>query len=160
MTTGRPPKPTALKVLHGDRKDRINQSEPQGRPAGSLEPPKGLARRGKALWRRLAGDMATKGVVTDWDLELLQQYCEAVHQAEDAADDLHRNGTAVTTLVRETAKGDSIYELRKNPNYQVWRDAVALMVTLGGQLGLTPAARSKITTKTTDANKAAGRLLS
>lgn len=144
MPAGRPPKPTALKVLHGDRKDRINLDEPKPRAADSLEPPRKLSRRGKALWRRLAQDMSRKGVVTDWDLETLQAYCQAFDFAEQAAEDVNANGMRVTTPVKELADGTVVYDLKKNPAFTAWREATMTMVSLAAQLGLTPAARTKL----------------
>lgn len=156
---GRPPKPTALKVVHGDRKDRINRAEPVPSRARTLEPPD-LSERGRELWTRLAPDLAAKKVFTDWDRETLANYCTAQYRAEEANADLERNGTTCTTPVKELRDGTVVYELRKNPAYQVWRESVALTIQLGAQLGLTPAARTKITTKESDAKEGGADLLS
>lgn len=49
---GPAPKPTALRVLHGDRKDRINDAEPQ--PAeGEVTAPEELSDDARAIWDQL-----------------------------------------------------------------------------------------------------------
>lgn len=155
---GRPPKPTALKMVHGDDKYRINQNEPVPSRAKTLEPPP-LSPRATELWTRLAPDLAAKKVLTDWDRETLANYCSAQWRAEEANADLERNGTTCTTLVKTLRDGTEVYELRKNPAFLVWKDSVALTIQLGAQLGLTPAARTKITTKGSDAKKEGADLL-
>lgn len=144
---GRPPKPTALKVLHGDAKERINHREPKPRVSADVtEPPRALTGRGLEVWGELAPSMAATQVLTDWDRDLLAAFCEAVHFRAEAAAALEGGGVMNGRV--------------KNPAMQVWRDATSAMVQLGAQLGLSPAARTKISTGEATSAKKADRLLS
>ncbi|MFD7319546.1 hypothetical protein ACFV9D_00420 [Streptomyces sp. NPDC059875] len=61
MITGRrgpAPKPTALRVLHGDRKDRINTGEPQP-DEGEITPPVWLSNGALEVWRILADELTS-----------------------------------------------------------------------------------------------------
>lgn len=147
MPAGRPPQPTAIKKLKGVQKDRINEHEPQPDQALDLSAPKGLPIDSRQLWDRLAPDMARKRVLTSWDLEALEHYCRLNHQAAVAWADLEKNGNVIVKPVKELRDGTVIYSTMKNPNWQVYRDAVATAHTLGTSLGLNPAARSKISTQ-------------
>jgi P27 family predicted phage terminase small subunit len=161
VPAGRPPKPTELKILQGDRSDRINTAEPKPSAVATLEPPVELAPRARPLWDRLAPDMARKRVLTDWDRETLANYCRAQAMADEAAMDVDKNGGWVTEVQKELPDGTIVYKTSRNPAYTVWREQVALTVTLGSHLGLTPAARTKITTREDKPKeKGAERLLS
>jgi P27 family predicted phage terminase small subunit len=140
---GIPPAPTALKVLHGVKPSRINQAEPKP-DAGEVQPPRQLDPRAQAIWDRLAPDMIRKGVLTPWDVDSFATFCSMVVVNQDAVADVEKNGTSITTLVRETFDGTCIYELRKNPAWQVARESATLIVTLGGRFGLNPSDRSQL----------------
>ena len=67
---GRKPKPTALKVLEGDRgKGRrpINEHEPIP-PGGGVKCPSWLLPEAKKEWKRLAASLEAMGVLTMADL--------------------------------------------------------------------------------------------
>ena len=77
MITGRPPKPTVLKVLAGNPgKRRMNAQEPN---AGDIdtEAPAGLSDAAKGHWERLAPMLAKSGVLKQSDRDLLFCYCES-----------------------------------------------------------------------------------
>lgn len=73
---GRKPKPTALKILDGTRKDRINDDEPVV-PVGSLEPPDWLLKTARDHWLELAPVLARAGLLTDADRHSLALLCES-----------------------------------------------------------------------------------
>lgn len=140
---GIPPAPTALKVLHGTKPSRVNQNEPV---PGTVEvvPPRPLDSRAQSIWDRLAPDLIKKGVLTAWDVDSFATFCTMVVINQDATRDVELNGTSCTTLVRETPDGTCIYDLRKNPAWQVARESATLIVTLGGRFGLNPSDRSQL----------------
>lgn len=126
MPGGRPPKPTHLKVLAGDRKDRINTAEPVP-SAGEVVPPWPLTNDGQAVWDRLAPDRIAKGVLTAWDADAFGFFCEAVAIARfkiGAAHDKPEPGAA-------SGVGE-------------FRTAVSVVSSLGGRFGWTPSDRQKI----------------
>jgi P27 family predicted phage terminase small subunit len=132
---GRPSKPTALKILEGDRPSRINTSEPA--PAEvEIRVPSWLSPKAKRVWRALAPDLKHRGVLTFWDAELFAQWCHAAVRAREAAAHIAREGEVVTT-----ARG----EVKKSPRFQVWRDSTDVMLRIGARFGLSPSDRSQLT---------------
>lgn len=123
----RPSKPTNLKVLHGDRADRIPNAEPQPGSA-AVEPPARFAWvDAEELWCRLAPDLVAKGVLTAWDVDLFFEFCHAVALVRS-----HRpTKSSVAVPGAASPMGD-------------YKTAVAIMTTLGSRFGLTPADRAKI----------------
>lgn len=132
---GPAPKPTALRVLHGDREDRINRAEPlPGESA--IVPPRELDQTAREVWVRLAPDLIAKGVLTSWDVDQFQVFCEAVSTYAEARRELTENG-----LTARGAGGGVI----KSPYWQIMRDASQMMTTVGGRFGLTPSDRAALT---------------
>jgi P27 family predicted phage terminase small subunit len=140
---GVPPAPTALKILHGVKPSRVNHGEPKP-DSGEVVPPRVLDSRAQEIWDRLAPDMIRKGVLTTWDVDSFATFCSMVVVNQDAVRDVEENGTSCTTVVREMGDGTIIYELRKNPAWQVARESATLIVTLGGRFGLNPSDRSQL----------------
>jgi P27 family predicted phage terminase small subunit len=134
--TGRPPKPTALKILAGDRKDRIPRSEPRPDPGKVVAPP--LTRRARIVWNRLAPNLIATKVLTRTDVDLFAGFCEAVVMARTASADISRRGILV--------KGAE-QQLVKNPAVQIHRDAMTTLTSIGPQFGIGAANRSKIATE-------------
>jgi P27 family predicted phage terminase small subunit len=156
---GRPAKPTSLKVLHGDRKDRINTSEPQPTES-TVTPPAWLAladaeteqahESALDVWRRMAPDLIKRGVLTAWDVEAFAVYCDAVVKFRQASLEVTRGGMTI-----EGARGSV-----KNPAVTAAKDYADLMQRYGARFGLTPSDRASLSVKgDEDAGKGAERLL-
>ncbi|NLD95616.1 MAG: phage terminase small subunit P27 family, partial [Synergistaceae bacterium] len=78
-TRGRKPKPTALKLLEGDRgKGRrpLNKNEPIP-PEGAIKCPSWLLPEAKKEWKRLAPALEAMRVLTVADLKAFEGYCQA-----------------------------------------------------------------------------------
>ena len=155
----RPPAPTKLKVVRGDRSSRVNKREPK--PSESeIVRPKWLSPDAREVWDRLAPDLTRKGVLTPWDVDAFADFCALVVVNREAMSDVERNGASCTTVVRELSDGTLLYDLRKNPAWGVARESSALIATLGGRFGLNPSDRSRLTMKGDDDDgRDAGRLL-
>ncbi len=122
---GQPAKPTALKILHGDRSDRINDAEPV--PLGLPVAPDTMSVAGRAAWDRLAPDRIAQGVLTAWDVEAFAAFCE------------------VTAVLATAHRGMSAKPVPGAPApIGKFRDLVQLAVTLGGRFGWTPSDRAKL----------------
>lgn len=83
MMTGRPSKPTALKLLAGNPGKRpLNDREPDP-GALDLTPPPELSAEAVPQWNRIAPMLARCGVLKQSDRELLTLFCEgyAAHLA-------------------------------------------------------------------------------
>lgn len=130
---GPQPKPTALRVLHGDRPDRINDDEPM--PAeGEVTAPEDLSDDARAVWDRLAPDLIRVGVLTPWDVDAFRITCEALARYQQATRLV--NGSA---LLVQGPNG-----FVKNPALVVQREAETTFAQYGARFGLTPSDRSQL----------------
>jgi P27 family predicted phage terminase small subunit len=135
---GRPAKPTALRVLHGDQASRIPRGEPVP-DTGPVQPPASLDAQALAVWQQLAPDLERKGVLTPWDAPLFGVFCQSVAYAHQA--EVMVNQTAI--LLRGRNHKDAAV---KNPAMQVFRDMADLALRSGGRFGLTPSDRAGLAT--------------
>lgn len=142
------PKPTALRVLQGDRADRINTSEPI--PAETEIPKPPLSDEAAALWDILADDLKRKGVLTLWDAQAFATYCDAAATHWLAADKLAEQGH-----VTKGERGPV-----SNPWHRVWKDTADVMQRYGARFGLTPSDRSQLSMKENTPDGTKERLLS
>ena len=126
-------RPTALKVVAGERRDRINTAEPVV-PPGEVIAPDWLSDDARREWDRLAPTLIRMGVLTSIDRDALAVYCEAVAHYEQAVTLVDKSAV----LIRGT-RG-----LVKNPAMQVARDQAAIIRAYARELGLTPSARSEM----------------
>ena len=93
---GRKPKPTALKVLEGDRgkgRRSLNEHEPVP-PRGGVKCPSWLLPEAKKEWKRLAASLEAMGVLTMADLTAFAGYCQAYARWREAEDFITQHGAA------------------------------------------------------------------
>ena len=135
--TGRPAKPTALRLLHGDKKNRIPKGEPAP-AAGDVLPPKALDAEAVEVWNQLAPDLIRQGVLTAWDAHLFGIFCQSVVYAHRAESMINQ-----TSIMLRGRRGD---EPVKNPAIQVFRDMSDLALRSGCRFGLTPSDRAQLAT--------------
>lgn len=131
---GPAPKPTALRLLHGDRKDRINRNEPRPRVADP-EPPEGVAEDVLEHWHFYVDELRAMQTLAHCDRDSLLCLCEAVAR--------HRRASALLAgsdvLIKGLHGG-----LVRNPAVAVQRDAALEIRAFAQEFGLTPSARSGI----------------
>src|SRR5690242_4377367 len=133
--TGRPRKPTVLKLLAGNPgKRKINRREPKI-AGGTLTPPTWLGNAAKQEWRRLA-KVLPKGLITQGDRQVFAQYCQCVARLQAAEKALDESGTVFIT-------GEAQYPM-PHPNVKIVKDLNQTLRGLMADLGLTPSSRSKI----------------
>lgn len=130
---GAAPRPTALKLLHGDKPSRINLDEPEPRQL-SPEPPAWLTGAAAEEWARVAPDLAAMGTARRVDSAALAAYCEAVARLQTAVAVIARTGL----LLRDGG------QLRKNPAVAQARDASYEVRMWAREFGFTPSARAGI----------------
>lgn len=131
---GPAPKPTNLRILHGDRPDRINRAEPTPRP-GIPQCPAWLDDDAKRVWRFTIDELKAMGLVTRADRDALAAYCTFVVQFERATRLVNTAGALIK------GRRDSVVT---NPAARVQRDAASMMAKYAAEFGLTPRARSEI----------------
>jgi P27 family predicted phage terminase small subunit len=128
---GPAPKPTRLRLLHGDEERYINRDEPT--PAVGLpEPPDELDDTGRAIWDYMVGELDVMGLATRADRHQLHAYVEAVQLHAMATVMVHRAGPLIK---------DRDDYVRTNPAVRIQRDAARTMLAFAREFGLTPAAR-------------------
>lgn len=162
MTVGKrgpAPAPTSLKVVRGTRESRINRDEPQPSSSDVVAPAwltvaDGETEQGHEsaldVWRRMAPDLTSRGVLTAWDVEAFAVYCDAVVHFRQASLEVTRTGMTI-----EGARGSV-----KNPAVTAAKDYADLMQRYGARFGLTPSDRASLSVKgDEDAGKGAERLL-
>lgn len=132
--TGPAGKPTAIRILHGDRPSRINTAEPQPRGI-SAEAPPWLSDQAAAEWVRVAPDLIEMGICKAADAAGFACYCEAVARLQLAIRLVSQAGLVVL---------DEDGQPRKNPAVAQARDASYEIRMWAREFGLTPSARAGI----------------
>lgn len=132
---GPAPKPTNLRVLHGDRKDRINVDEPKA-PEGYPECPDTVSDAVREVWDYTVAQLAAMNVASPADRDSLLCYCEAVV--------VHRQASAILARSNVLIKRKDSDTLMRNPALVVQRDAAQMISRFAAQFGLSPSARSEI----------------
>lgn len=141
MPAGRPPKPTALKVLSGTaRADRMTPAEmaPAGLSALPLPPPE-LGDVARAEWQTTTATLYGLRMLHAVDLPLLVAYCRAVESMVEADAKISKQGKV---LKAKNGRGATYYV--KNPWLGIYAEALATVLKLAGQFGFTPSARTRI----------------
>jgi P27 family predicted phage terminase small subunit len=134
MPTGRKPKPTALRLLDGDRESRINRNEPIPR---GLPPqcPEDAADDVRAVWDYTVRELDHMNLAFACDRDALRAYCEAVVSHRKACQIL-----AKSPILVRGAKGNMV----RNPALAAQHAAANTLRLLAVEFGLTPSARSRI----------------
>lgn len=140
---GPAPKPTNVRKLHGDRKDRIPTGEPQ--PAElEVRCPNWLSPAAKRIWKRYAPDLKRKGVLTAWDTEAFATWCDAAARRRHAAKMLDEQGEVIDAPVHNK-DGDIVgWQQKRNQWSYVWKDANDAIQRFGARFGLTPSDRAQL----------------
>jgi P27 family predicted phage terminase small subunit len=129
-------KPTALRLLEGDRSHRPrNTREPMPDP---IAPPKPetLSDGARVVWDEYAPDLERHGLLTALDGVVFETFCEAL-----AA---HRRSVAlIKPALLVKGRRDALVV---NPGWRVFRDSALLVYRLGAEFGLSPASRASLTT--------------
>lgn len=148
--TGPKPKPTTLRLLHGDQKHRINLSEPIP-PDGEVAMPGDLTPRAQRVWHELFPVLRGMGVLTVADIAALAAMCESLALFRSAA-----------TLVNEASvlvKGKD-GDLKRNPAIIPMMQSARTASLLMAEFGMTPSARSRLTDPSRVGHDERDRLLS
>lgn len=141
---GPPPKPTALKILHGEtRPSRLNNAEPQPGQT-SVVPPDDLSEEALVIWDELADDLIRTGVLKPWDARLYGDYCEAVVSSREAQQHLDEEGEVIDYPVFNRSGEEVSSRPVVNPWWKIRREAAEAMLKGAARFGLTPADRSRL----------------
>jgi P27 family predicted phage terminase small subunit len=136
MARGRPPKPTALKVIQGNAgKRRLNTKEPSPDALVVVpDPPEWFGEIAVEAWQQVAPWLIEAKILTATDLHNLEAFCMAYQRWREAQADITKNGIIVMGAKQEI----------KNPACTVANETMRQMATFGSALGLDPAARARL----------------
>lgn len=130
---GPAPKPTVLRLVHGDRPDRINREEPIA-PTLPVEAPEWISDEARAIWNRYAPSLIKRGVLTYWDIEAFVVLCNALVRYKDACQLVDASSVLIGAGGR----------LEPNPALKVLRDAEDVFLRYAARFGMTPSDRQQI----------------
>ena len=137
MKPGPAPAPTKLRMLRGNPSRRpLNKSEPRPKAkARTPSAPSDLGPDGQREWRRLAKELMGLGLLTTVDLTAFRAYCDVYETYTDAMRNIRQFGCII-----KTPKGF----LMTSPYVHLANKALAQMLQLMQEFGMTPAARSRV----------------
>jgi P27 family predicted phage terminase small subunit len=133
--TGRPPKPTKLKILAGNPGKRpLPKGEPQP-TQGAPSRPDWLLPEAKREWSRLAPELERLGLLTGVDRAAFASYCQCWAMYVDAVKDVEKSGTFKTL--------ESGYEMPR-ASVGIAVKMLEKLSALGAKFGLSPSDRARI----------------
>jgi P27 family predicted phage terminase small subunit len=150
VITGRPPKPTHLKIVGGNPgKSRINTDEPK--PIAMIpEPPPELSAEALEEWQKIAPQLLQAGILTVIDRAALATYCQAYGrwvQAERVLKAMAaRDERGFAGLIMTAGNGTTI----PNPMVLVANKAMGDVMRFAAEFGMTPSGRSRVTKISSD----------
>ncbi len=147
-TRGPAPKPTALRILHGDHPGRINTREPQ-LGIGPPKRPFWLRKESQRYFRELVRVLEPGRVLTPADGYALGLLADAFARYVEARD-------AVEAIKVSGRDGGKV----RDPALTAESHAAALVHRLMMQFGLTPASRTSLIAGAADDDTGAAALLS
>lgn len=135
--SGRPRKPSALKLIEGNRGHRAAPAgEPDPAYLNDLRPPTHLPAEAAAVWAELAPELRKAMLLTHLDKLALEWLCVAAAQ--------HRKATAETGDDRYIVRNAETGSLSPSPWLIVQSMAFKRAKVLADAFGMTPAARSRV----------------
>jgi len=130
----------ALKVIEGTfRKDRDARPDRPTPKRGVPQMPASLSAAAKREWKRLAALLDQMGVLTVVDQDVLMLTAEACARLKELSKAIAKHGTVYKT---ENVTGARVVKPR--PEVQQYESTARRLQSLLGELGLTPAARSRV----------------
>ncbi len=136
------PKSNVVQLKRGmARSDRVRRA-PRA-VASAPSPPSYLKGEALSEWRRITPELERMGILSHLDRAILTAYCSSWSKYVALGRRLDTEGEVVAGH-RGVA--------RKNPAWQIYRDASTLCITLAKELGLSPASRSRLNTPEREAD--------
>lgn len=132
---GPAPKPTALRVIEGNRGKRpVNKAEPKPSPIRPTRP-EWMLPEAKREWNRVVPELERMGLLTVVDRAALAAYCQAYARGVDAERLLRKKGMSFTT--------PNGYE-QQRPEVAIAMKEWQVVRAFASEFGFTPAARTRI----------------
>ena len=139
MGVGRPAKPTALKLIEGNKGKRpLNKKEPKALRKQPTKP-KHLTPFASEFWDRIVSLLEETGVLAGVDEVAIERVAEIYSDIRIAQQSIRREGA---TYAAVTGSGETM--IKGNPAVQQLRAADQQLKGYLTEFGLTPASRSRI----------------
>jgi P27 family predicted phage terminase small subunit len=133
-----------LKLLTGNPGRRpLNPAEPKP-DSGIPDMPDGLSEAAQAEWNHIAPILLKLGVLTVADGATLAAYCQSRADWLAAQAEIEQYGVTVEEPITNRAGEIVGHRRKKNPAVTVASDAKKLMRAFASDLGLSPAARTRV----------------
>jgi P27 family predicted phage terminase small subunit len=136
VVRGRKPMAPELKVMRGERRDRINERAPIP-DDGAPRPPRGMATEQRRAFRNIVAELVRMGVRCGPDVLVIEQLAGMVVWNHRAGAELERAGAWGAT-----ARGGT----STTGPWRVYRDSEREIHRLSAELGLSPTARNRVVT--------------
>lgn len=137
---GRPPKPTALKILQGNPgKRKLNPDEPKPSAPRKKRPPEHLHRYAKELWIQYVPELERLGLLSLLDTGLLEMGCSAYAEWRLAHEALEEHGR-----IQEIIREDGSTYRQQSPEVSMAKQAYEQYRGFCNEFGLSPASRTRI----------------
>lgn len=137
MRTGRPPKPTALKVIAGtDQPCRVRNDEPKP-PADRIKKPTGMSKKAVKYWNQIEPMLKECKVLTNIDHVALAMLCTAIAEMFEIQKQLDATGVMM--------KGRGGIPVM-SPLFRAARAKQADVHRMLVEFGMTPSSRTRIGT--------------
>ncbi len=120
----------SMRLVHGGGTKRATPRKPRAPRCPSF-----LGPVAKAEWRRLAGDLVSRGLLTNLDRAAFAIYCQAWEHVVQSQELVARHG-----LVSEAEDGSC----GPSPYFAVLSAATETLTRIAAEFGMTPASRSRI----------------
>ena len=144
---GRKRTPTKLRVLRGDRADRINKLEPQPPEAQADDVPAYLAGLAREKWEELFPLLNQVTVITESDRQALARLCELFRMWMDVREFLSVNGYTYPIL----SDSGSLRYIAQRPEVSIFKNLTQQLRQHESDFGLNPTSRAGL--KVTNAQK-------
>lgn len=141
---GRTPKPTALKLIEGNRGKRaMNKQEPDPTYLQDLSPPSWLDDSASQVWSEVAPKLRAARVLTEIDVQLLAMGCISIAQYRRA---VGRTGNDLVKAKLVENDDGEIEETSEqvNPWFIVQSMSFKQAMAVFREFGMSPAARTRI----------------
>lgn len=141
----RPPKPTALKLVQGNKGKRaLNKSEPDPEYLSDLSAPEYLSAAAAKVWNEVVPNLRSALLLTKVDVPMLSMGCAAIAQYRTAA--AMADGALIKSkMVQPEDGGDPVaVGEHVNPWLIVQSMSFKQAMAVFQQFGMSPAARTRI----------------
>lgn len=149
---GRKPLPTEVKKLQGTlRPERVHADQMKPSPFVHVPlPPDYLGEIAKKEWTIIVSNYAKLGMLSSLDSSIIAAYCNEIEIYIEATNELRGK----SKLIKAKNPDGSIKGHAPHPLLKVAKDALDRALKIAVELGLTPAARTKIAVSQVNETKA------